>query len=939
MVKITISQISEETPKDLYKDFEDAADFIRLEEEAVLDEIKYKHVNSIEYTLRQLLQSPRFFFIAGQLPVKLITSAFYKNSVRGPLLVAAPIQQYIEAVGILPRQFSINNSHPIFPRNQVVVNCDLVELNKLKFRQINVDRYFIAEQFIPETVKIIEPKLRECSAIEKQLIKHLELDISCNCLNLIISHFPEVYFNLYLKRDIDTTQLDITKAKLQEYRLVNIERIKTVIVSWLYRRITGMEYISEGYNLKIVKKNKGKFIPFFENKVCEHMIRANSEITDILELIKELTAGNEFYLCSHGNKIYCVHRVEVEKLKRGGVSKSDMDTFIASYKELATDKFFVCKICGEELKPIKENLSLDDVYVGALFDYDEQERKQVYHDCRFAVSNLEFKEMVSDEWKKKFTGNVSEIIYPKVAVYFEKFKKYKNITHEHRVAQSKIISFIYVYAYLVRVISDNSKMVKFRGQKSREIFPAAKKYLLSSISGYIKEIQEFSSINVESVLQKAIDDLNKPAKIKREEKVPVKSIYDRINFSTNTKILEAIKNFYAEPLFLISTAKISRNDKHEFEIVVDQTAEYKANIKILLEFKSKEKLEQSYLPQYIFPGIYKIDHDYDMNLISLIIGIKGKIHKHFWGECIVANIGEKSKEKNKLKNKLKPLANLEYNEIATDFICSICGVAKSEAVQKDTIKKIDEDFIYKSKAEFFKNFCPEKIHHEFKRDVCEFCGYPSAKFFEDYDLPENKINLPEKKPYKIETEQQFTAEKIEAKYHSFGLKKEEYKYFWENIGCYEDIEYIQLLRQSSPSREIGRINLTDLFIDMKIFLQKNINFEYFNMPDPGKLKNDLIKIVDEIIPIPFSKMPYAALRSLFIKFFNKFPEKIAVAYGQKLLTIHKNGAKSDAKKNATSLIAARENEFEEHVDLEGDLSAGKNDFNYDGFDYNGENVK
>jgi len=333
-----------------------------------------------------------------------------------------------------------------------------------------------------------------------------------------------------------------------------------------------------------------------------------------------------------------------------------------------------------------------------------------------------------------------------------------------------------------------------------------------------------------------------------------------------------------------------------------------------------------------------------IDAINLLYGDKPKIHKHIWKDGLFGK-------------KMKPLSQAELNEIADDYACVFCGELMSKQEKKQAgpiLSALTEDTDRQVKLDYFRDFCPENVVHVYpnsKKDekendnkICQKCGYGSEKFLKDYHINAPTMDLNLNVKIEIIKESSERPAMIDAKYYSVGLSQKEYKNLWTYVGCYEEIEYLEIIagNQTSESKKFGKSTMHALFREMIIFLQKSINFEYFSFPDPGSDKADLKKLVTDVSEF-YRKITdlnsYDNLRFHFISFFNKIPKDTAAAFATFIINIHKNGAKSDLQTRTSALAGSKlqATAIDADIDTESEYNRGKNDFTYEGFDYNGEN--
>jgi hypothetical protein len=229
--------------------------------------------------------------------------------------------------------------------------------------------------------------------------------------------------------------------------------------------------------------------------------------------------------------LICPHIRDLYELERNKRSDDEIREFINKYSGNApVDRHYYCRICGE---PISDSTELDitvSFAKGVDQDYhyaDDELRDFIWQEASSLIRGFtEFKGVQTNKFINKFVGTIVNNVYEFVAAIEKKIIKAKTSSLDDIQNKRKLYTIIYVIAFLVKVIGDNSDRIRFairRGKSSDENTPARKssiegtftkepvgkllgyafKILMSSQNVLISRIEGMSDVVVQNSLLKA----------------------------------------------------------------------------------------------------------------------------------------------------------------------------------------------------------------------------------------------------------------------------------------------------------------------------------------------------------------------------------------------------------------------------------------------------
>jgi len=264
--------------------------------------------------------------------------------------------------------------------------------------------------------------------------------------------------------------------------------------------------------------------------------------------------------------------------------------------------------------------------------------------------------------------------------------------------------------------------------------------------------------------------------------------------------------------------------------------------------------------------------------------------------------------------------------------CSICDRVPFKHLEVGVDEKYREYLMRESRQNYFSYFCPVNFTHVYKNDICTHCGFGGPKF--KHEIPARTVNITiVKNDVEMADVKQQNVKKVVPRVGARGKKPE--INFWENLGCFENITFKEGLSGKSGNRAIGVFELQGYISTLIIFLNKLRNLKRHYISDLVKFtKNDVLyaECTKQLKTLHGS---YEFMLYGFIDVMNKLPDDVAQYMYKLIYKFSEDMAESERHIKARSLINQKNiNKFVENgVD---DVDE-KNDFNYDGMDYDGHN--
>ncbi len=550
-----------------------------------------------------------------------------------------------------------------------------------------------------------------------------------------------------------------------------------------------------------------------------------------------------------------------------------------------------CKICGTKFQVIRE-LILPEVNFYNI-EYNDALNRVLFGKTMIAMKYVIFEpndnngatQLVTDDFIRKTVKTIIAIITNKVAENHDNIQRIKGFNFEVIKAMQEIITTLYIYACIVN-LCNNTTNFKMSLEGTGSMLDRAIVIMDKILSTYTSKIKNFKTFNLTNSF---------------------------------TAILEELKtqNFG----IIMPSKEVTQNISVSFSKNFEQEIAYEINLPYLrYGVLHSDPSEQVLKTEIIVPSIQYLAINYD------------KDHKHDWSKCVFKKGYEHTLG-------TKPLAEIASDEYVWDLKCSICDKNWSLLELEQSERSVNyAEQLMKKKAinDYYKNYCPINIHHEFKNDVCIKCGYGSAKF--NYDTPDNQVKLqlpPEPKYETVTTHINIMLiQVISCDFAGTDINsKASYENFWANLWCTEGVTFKQLLAGEQGNTKTATLKI-------------NLEFSYLATFLSRKTETGLLEkfIKERRMEMPIYEMDYVQARNNFVSCFNELG-KLAKEYFRGLITRVKNNCDSEESEKAAALINYKQKLSADAVENDSDmqdanadeLEDAKNAFSYEGFDYNGVN--
>lgn len=994
------TQESAEDKLSKYKITGDPESFIKLEAAYIQNEIKYAFANSIDKLLREVLETD-VYAVSGDYVINPGVPIYFKyddaavisvkkvdpnSAAKNGVNKESPFLYQNQQIGVSllftrERPAQIGEFEDIITRRflykpaqyRLAILITPPDLYSRIYYTVDSSRWIyqiLSQPLRNDAVNIYKTKSQEFPFSDfttnyKYISKLFNIS-PCACLifinysrtsfiNIMLGLKAEEFVNYYESlREINVTE-----------QLLEYDHVWLSVCGWISRelKLPLTNSISAPFTAvekNIIQKRKNIIMNKFLATPCIHM--DHYALTD-------LKLNGDFYECSHGNRIMCRH------VTRERMSTEQIKEFFEEFGETIDNDVIICKICGAELLKNSDSDLMGDVSI-ANIGYDDELRKYLYKKCMIMMGQVDFKVIVSPEFIYHMANNILKNVYSMITTYFDKLDKIKGIPDDIIIAMKEIVANIYIYCAIVITSYDNMSVFGVReitNAKSSRIDARVIDRIANRLSRLlhtpIERTKNFKALNIINVVQGVIQEINKRGKnyvpreftkndIKRTTLYLYFKLFMDVSHYPKLESIPSVEEAYVDEINkLFRTILLS--DKFIGEPIVQESGKTlyvynKAFLTYIEESKALLKMEREYNRTHVHmywhnqcasnevnyvageltwtdesrPAVYIIDDGY----IGYTWGTKGSIHHH---EFTAANVG----------NKHYLLSELSYDQSAGTLYCSICG---ETGRYKDVGKEITQQLIIESKYMYFSNYCPKKINHEFKNNVCVYCGFiqtadvhKNIKFYEHHHLPVTVQNIIHSIKINPVLRKEFKPMKsVEAKYYG-SLPKESYRNFWNNLCTYEDVTFKDLLNGKRGDETLGLMKLTSQIIWFNNIISRIVNI--VNLPNKylqpyaghEMVLRPIIAHLYQVINSPY-KYTYDDLRIIFIEAFNQLPTNIAEMILRDLLHNTELGSMSEEKVKVEALIYYKTKELDEQIDIDKGGEKG-NLFSYEEFDYDGHN--
>lgn len=930
--------------------------FIKLEAAEEENIKKYSTVKSIESLIKTVLLDPNAYFVKDHngIQVNFEFPAFFLEN--GEFMLE-PEQANIREINIREKKYNLNLtefflSNEDFKFNQFKLSFNLENISTRIFNPLNFTRFphdFLTKKHQTQNkkkIKILDYPETKPLDFTNGLIKLTGVKLSTKLENWLINNYSTVYISGKIQDFNDN--LSFLRWKLQEKSTALEKVIWHDIMRWIICEVFYPDAINNKFvfpldnnnyfymNLKKITldkktllRKKNIIINKFLVKPCSHLINPK---------ISELHLEGYFYVCSHGNKVLCSHIVLFNDRKH-------YDKHFNEFSLEMIDKTTICKICGAVLLSNPDYIDLK-----SNFSFFDDIKKYVYSKTLIIIANIEFSETVSPEFVNKFAATLVELIDTSIREHFNDVERLKGLATELISTLKEVITVIHIYCALLILIQKHPKFIFYKGLRDNSfdnVKRAMINHLMRGLLVQLNKVKIFKPMNLDNAFSTILDKLSSiPVHIpkelhkhnpketilfryfSREHLYPFADMIDKAGDNLN----KLFKDFYNQPNSIGKAVKLN----NEIKIIESsEFTEWQNRLKLFKEKDFRYLLGKAILRRAESKLVHNCFFKYDEKYIGYIYGSKNGFHKHIWSSV-------------KIKNKIIPISQIGINKEHDVIVCSICN--EEPKPESNLTTEISFNLIRASKINYFKNYCPVNFKHNMVSGICKFCKFGTEEFFEKNQLPSKRKKLePIKKEnitYYASLKSKIEDIKIEPKYVG-NLPKESYKNFWKTFCQYEDVTYKNLLAGKTGNKTIAIPKLLLHFNSFIIFLGKIKNLRNFPIKAFEPFYIEMVNIIDEILNGMIKFMDhcsniyiledpdnyYEFLKKKYIYFFNLLPLKTQEFLGKELIKSTEKCAMSEDAIKAAALINYKTKLLDETIET----TVEKNDFNYEGMDYDGHN--
>lgn len=924
MENITVVKITETREEKLqkYEPTGFAEEFIKLEEQDAADMAYYAYYNSIDKQLAVIIgptveieESETGTRYETTVPV--LSGGFLKT---GPIVIGALYTRELpynppELIDVFYRRFD----RVKFAQFRAAIPLD--NLYSRIYQDLrNLDPLYADWRLREPAISVLEAPPTTYTTVYGDLVKKLAelgFTIEKHAIPVLYQYFRKFMVH-YLKSpavdyDFFTAKIEMCLIENQIRAEATEREIWAAVMGRICRELVIPFTLTLTPEQKKLLKKRRDILNIFIAP-CNHTYKS-----------RDLVLEGDFYVCPHGNPIKCRHY--------------DSDNIIEEFGESLLPNRTNCRICGAELARDPEFVNLAGQ--GYDIEYDKELRQYIYRKCLMAFNEVEFHAVISMDYLYKLAGNVSSYIYKFIAKNFSAIEKIRGYSENVILSMKEIIAMLYAYSGVFMVVNKNRDIMKFAGERDvqKDVAQNSIKFLLVKLEKYLQHhivlIKDFKSINLSNAFHAILDEI-------KDTTIRVPKEYTRFNikelfiykfFETAgfdmgkfpilarhkkpVNIHQEIENIFAE-LLAEFEPYIGKPNKDVF-IFSEGFKKWKARMAGARTEYIKYIAGAPVRYRYLTPPTIGKYIKYCPEYISNIYGVD---HKHKWLLAKTVKSGE-----------------IDITQIALDdtveyFICSICS-AKSGEVGKHNFDEFIEN---NSKRQFYKFYCPVSNTKTHIGYPCSACGYDSAEFLKKNALPSKYIR-PNEITHKFEYYETAKSTKPIEPIFLGGMPKLNYINFWSGLFCNEDITFKELLAGKRGAVELAVPKIIFQLTHLATTLGKIININFM----PNKYLEQFIGHEEVLAEICIRinevlnsriRFEFEYIKNAFIEIFNMLPRKIAEMYFREIYKNVEISSMSDEKTKAEALMNYKKKIVS---DGETETGLGQNDFNYDGFDYDGRN--
>lgn len=385
-------------------------------------------------------------------------------------------------------------------------------------------------------------------------------------------------------------------------------------ISTKEKNIIELEYKNQEKFYEIYNKNKAPWVQLV-NKMRK-AVGKKERIYIYNELKKYLPKtikNNEMIKSSEGFSILCPHVKEQIELEEKGLKDTEIRDAILKYAgDTPLYQAYYCNICGELMTYSEmEGISLTDGDRTSWYSLDEVLKEYIWKQTNFVVRNfIEFKELRTNKYVNTFITNITSKLYDFINLIEKTLMKSKTSSIEEIENKKKLYTVIYIYAILIKIVSDNYNVVTF-----------------SKISG------GFTKLPLEKLLKYAINKIT----------LTLNPIIIKLTDINEAFLESSIAKAYKNITLVLSKAKLESPPELDLisTLILDPIYKYIANMTILSSIiKNSIKPNETAKIKHICEQSYQLSTLYgkpmDKNLMTSI-----SKDEYFYQNIIVPKFSEK----------------------------------------------------------------------------------------------------------------------------------------------------------------------------------------------------------------------------------------------------------------------------------------------------------
>lgn len=228
----------------------------------------------------------------------------------------------------------------------------------------------------------------------------------------------------------------------------------------------------------------------------------------------------DFIRDEQGNPIICPHIYKLEELEEkmltDKISETEIRNQVLNYAgEFPIFGSFYCKICGEFIAE-SEDMESGQIFEGnqphVWHNLDEVLKDYIWKQTNQIVRNqIEFKDLHSSKFINMFISNITAKLYDFINLIEKKLMKSKTSSMEEIEDKKKLFTVIYIYAILIKIITDNKEKITFQKIPGEPSVNKLMKYSLDQIlytqNIIISRLGDINENFIETSLSKAYQNV------------------------------------------------------------------------------------------------------------------------------------------------------------------------------------------------------------------------------------------------------------------------------------------------------------------------------------------------------------------------------------------------------------------------------------------------